>query len=101
MILIIGGAGQGKLDYVLNRTGCTPDQVARTPEQARTKPIFAGLEDWPELDEGGLLSANPDLGNEAFGFPIQLDFGDALRIQLDEAVAHRHGSILLFDLIDV
>ena len=31
MILIIGGAGQGKLDYVLQKTGYGPAQVARTP----------------------------------------------------------------------
>ena len=45
MILIIGGAGQGKLDYVLQKTGNGPAQVARTPEEART--IRA------ELDRGG------------------------------------------------
>ena len=55
MILIIGGAGQGKLDYVLQKTGYGPAQVARTPEEARTRPVFAGLEDWPELDEAALL----------------------------------------------
>ena len=59
MILIIGGAGQGKLDYVLQKTGYGPAQVARTPEEARTRPVFAGLEDWPELDETALLEANP------------------------------------------
>lgn len=51
MILIIGGAGQGKLDYVLQKTGYGPAQVARTPEEARTRPVFAGLEDWPEGKE--------------------------------------------------
>ena len=61
MILIIGGAGQGKLDYVLQKTGYTPDQVAHTPEEARSKPVFDGLEQWPHLDEGALLSVNPDL----------------------------------------
>ncbi|MFQ7854168.1 MAG: bifunctional adenosylcobinamide kinase/adenosylcobinamide-phosphate guanylyltransferase [Flavonifractor plautii] len=61
MILIIGGAGQGKLDYVLQKTGYGPAQVARTPEEARTRPVFAGLEDWPELDETALLEANPDV----------------------------------------
>ena len=61
MILIIGGAGQGKLDYVLQKTGYGPAQVARTPEEARTRPVFAGLEDWPELDEAALLEANPDV----------------------------------------
>ena len=61
MILILGGAGQGKLDYVLQKTGYGPAQVARTPEEARTRPVFAGLEDWPELDEAALLEANPDV----------------------------------------
>ena len=61
MILIIGGAGQGKLDYVQQKTGYGPAQVARTPEEARTRPVFAGLEDWPELDEAALLEANPDV----------------------------------------
>ena len=61
MILSIGGAGQGKLDYVLQKTGYGPAQVARTPEEARTRPVFAGLEDWPELDEAALLEANPDV----------------------------------------
>ena len=41
MTLIIGGAGQGKLDYVLGKTGYGPDQVARTPEEAGTRPVFA------------------------------------------------------------
>ena len=59
MILIIGGAGQGKLDYVLRKTGYTPDQVAHTPEEAKTKPVFDGLEQWPHLDEEELLTANP------------------------------------------
>ena len=61
MILIIGGAAQGKLDYVLQKTGYAPDQVAHTPEEARSKPVFDGLEQWPHLDEGALLAVNPDL----------------------------------------
>ena len=61
MILIIGGAGQGKLDYVLRKTGYGPDQVARTPEEAGTRPVFAGLERWPDLDEEALLAVNPDV----------------------------------------
>ena len=61
MILIIGGAGQGKLDYVLHKTGYTPDQVAHSPEEAKTKPTFDGLEQWPGLDEEALLAANPDI----------------------------------------
>ena len=61
MILIIGGAGQGKLDYVLRKTGYGPDQVAHTPEEAKQKPVFDGLEQWPHLDEGELLAANPEI----------------------------------------
>ncbi len=63
MILVIGGAGQGKLDYVLEKTGYGPGDVARDPEAARTKPIFAGLEAWlrtyPAGSLDGLLEANP------------------------------------------
>ena len=61
MILVIGGVGQGKLDYVLQKTGYGREQVARTPEEARTRPIFDGLERWPELNEEELLAANPEL----------------------------------------
>ena len=61
MILIIGGVGQGKLDYVLQKTGYTPDQVAHTPKEAETQPVFDGLERWPDLDEEGLLAVNPDI----------------------------------------
>ena len=61
MILIIGGAGQGKLDYVLHKTGYTLDQVAHTPEEAKALPIFDGVELWPDLDEEALLAANPDI----------------------------------------
>lgn len=60
MRLIIGGVGQGKLDYVLARTGLGPDQVARDPEAAKHLPIFDGVERWPELDVEELLAANPD-----------------------------------------
>ena len=56
MTLIIGGAGQGKLDYVLHKTGYGQDQVAHDPEEARTRPIFDGLEHWPGLDENELLA---------------------------------------------
>ena len=61
MTLIIGGAGQGKLDYVLQKTGYDPGQVAHDPEGAKNLPIFDGLENWPGLDENELLAANPDI----------------------------------------
>ena len=71
MILIIGGAGQGKLDYVLRRTGLGPEMVARDPEGARTLPILYGLEQWPQLDEQARLAADPDI------ILIQGDYADA------------------------
>ena len=46
MILLIGGAGQGKLAYALKKTGFGPENVAYDPVSARTKPIFAGLSAW-------------------------------------------------------
>ena len=61
MILIIGGAGQGKLDYVLAKDRGTARPGGPHPEEARTRPVCAGLEDWPELDEAALLEANPDV----------------------------------------
>lgn len=63
MILLIGGAGQGKLAYALKKTGCTEGDVARDPETAKQKRIFAGLETWvkdhPEETLEELLTANP------------------------------------------
>lgn len=61
MILVIGGLGQGKLDYVLRKTGLGPEAVAHTPEEALERPVFYGLEDWPELEEERLLAANPEI----------------------------------------
>ncbi len=43
MILIIGGAAQGKLDYALRFYQLTPSDVAHDFETARTKAIFYGL----------------------------------------------------------
>lgn len=67
MILIVGGMGQGKLEYVLNRTGLTRQSVAYTPQGAKDKAIFAGLETWVRehetVDEAmdALLEENPDI----------------------------------------
>ena len=65
MKLVIGGAGQGKLDYVLAKMGCGLQDVARDPETAKGKPILDGLEAWvrAHTDEtlDGLLAANPDV----------------------------------------
>lgn len=68
MILVIGGTGQGKLDYVLKKTGLCPGDVAHDPEAAREKPIFDGLEAWvrdkapvfPSFTDN-LLAANPGI----------------------------------------
>ena len=62
MILLMGGAGQGKVAYALEKTGLGPEAVAHNPVSARTKPIFAGLETWvrshPGEGIGDLLEAN-------------------------------------------
>ena len=63
MTLIIGGAGQGKLAYALDRLGAGPEDVARDPESARGRPVFDGLETWlrahPADGLDALLEANP------------------------------------------
>lgn len=67
MTLIIGGAGQGKLAYALDKTGLGPEEVAHTPEEARTRRIFAHLEAWvrtvedPDGPMTDLLVANPEV----------------------------------------
>lgn len=61
MRLLIGGLGQGKLAYALAQTGYTMEQVAHTPEDAMTRPIFAGVEQHPDLDVDKLLEANPEV----------------------------------------
>lgn len=63
MTLIIGGAGQGKLDYALGSLGLTEDAVARDPVDAEGRPVFDALETWlrghPEETLDALLEANP------------------------------------------
>lgn len=59
MTLIIGGIGQGKLAYVLQKTGYTPEDVAYHPTDAQSRPIFAGVECWVDLDVDLLLAKNP------------------------------------------
>lgn len=51
MILIIGGKGQGKLNYVLEKTGLSKDQVSR--QLPSDRPILYGLQE--------LTRANPAL----------------------------------------
>ena len=67
MRLIIGGAGQGKLDYALNKTGVDPSAVALDPAQAADKPILYHLEAWVKANLAAdhisvleeLLAVNP------------------------------------------
>ena len=69
MRLIIGGAGQGKLDYALKKMGLDPSAVALDPAQAADKPILYHLEAWvkanPAVDHLAaleeLLAVNPGL----------------------------------------
>ena len=67
MILLIGGKGQGKLAYALQKTGAAPHDVATAPMDAGSKPILTGLETWlkgesdpmPALQ--ALLKRNPEV----------------------------------------
>lgn len=67
MILLIGGKGQGKLAYALQKTGAAPQDVATAPMDAGSKPILTGLETWlkgesdpmPALQ--ALLKRNPEV----------------------------------------
>ena len=69
MRLIIGGAGQGKLDYALNKTGADPAAVALDPAQAADRPILARLEAWVRANPAAdhlaemekLLAVNPGI----------------------------------------
>ena len=67
MRLIIGGAGQGKLDYALKKTGADPAAVALDPAQAADKAILYHLEAWVKANPAAdhlsaleeLLAVNP------------------------------------------
>ena len=69
MRLIIGGAGQGKLDYALKKMVLDPSAVALDPAQAADKPILYHLEAWvkanPAVDHLAaleeLLAVNPGI----------------------------------------
>lgn len=71
MRLIVGGTGQGKLDYALSQTGYTAHQVADTPEEAKQAKIWNHLEgSLRALDAAGedcaavvreVLDVNPDI----------------------------------------
>ena len=65
--LIIGGAGQGKLDYALKKTGADPAAVALDPAQRGDKAILYHLEAWVKANPAAdhlsaleeLLAVNP------------------------------------------
>lgn len=49
MTLIIGGAGQGKLRYALERSGLDASRVCESP--AEDRPILNHLESWLKTEE--------------------------------------------------
>ena len=65
MVLIIGGAGQGKLDLALSLANCGREEIALSPQAAG--PVLYHLEAWlktepaplPALEE--LLRRNPNV----------------------------------------
>lgn len=71
MRLIIGGANQGKLEWVLQQNHFTDKDVAETAEQACVHPVLNGLQDvvkqWlsvgknPAVEMQKILKVNPDL----------------------------------------
>ena len=71
MMVITGGVGQGKLAYVLERTGLGEGDVAYTAAQAWDRPIFAGVTGWirealargedPDAALDALLDGRPEL----------------------------------------
>lgn len=71
VILIIGGMAQGKLNYVLGRTGFTEKDVARDLRSAKQRPVLYGLHDIiagllkegrdPEREIGELIAVNSDI----------------------------------------
>ncbi len=58
MILIIGGKGQGKLNYVLKKTGLSETQVAR--QLPSNKPILYGLQELTRKNPTLTVSDIPD-----------------------------------------
>ena len=82
MTVVIGGAGQGKLEYVLSQLHVGKDEVSYDPEAA--KAVVAGLETWlrgetepmPVLER--LLEDRPDvviLCNEVGSGVVPMDRG--------------------------
>lgn len=61
MILIIGGAGQGKLDYVLQKTGYGPAQVARHPGGGPDTARLCRAGGLAGAGRGGAAGGNPDV----------------------------------------
>lgn len=71
MVLIIGGMAQGKLDYVLEKTGFTQDDVAYDLPSALNRPVLYGLHDIvaqclklggdPDREVKKVMDDNPDI----------------------------------------
>lgn len=71
MVLIIGGMAQGKLDYVLGKTGYTRDDVAYDFCSALNRPVLYGLHDVvaqslrlggePESEVRKIMDENPKI----------------------------------------
>lgn len=71
MRLIIGGANQGKLQWVLRQNHLTEEEVAETAEQACVRPVLNGLQEvikqWllgkkvPAKEMQKILKVNPNL----------------------------------------
>lgn len=57
MKLFVGGEGNGKLEFVLEKYALTNDDVALTFEEAKTKKIFYNLQD--EVKEALKKEADP------------------------------------------
>lgn len=67
MILLIGGMGQGKLDYAKKQLNITDSDVAQTPNEGGNKPVIAELSQWIRTHEDArelldqLIAQNPDV----------------------------------------
>ena len=67
MTLIIGGIGQGKLDYAKRILHLTDEDVAQNPEDAQQKPVVAELSQWIRTHEDArelldlLIVKNPNV----------------------------------------
>lgn len=105
MTLIIGGAGQGKLDYVLSQLHIDPEQVSLEPGEG--KRVLAHLETWLRREEDPMpaleafLNERPDgviLCDEVGSGVVPMDRGErAWRERVGRtccALAERAGCVI-------